>query len=72
MDIGRLVAMANQIARNFAVQGDVAAIAATADHVRKFWDPRMKQAIRAGDHSGLEPIAAAAIAELDRGTHAAS
>ena len=38
----RLVYMANQIARNFAAQGEDAAIAATADHIRLFWDPRMK------------------------------
>ena len=64
MDLSRLTAMANQIARNFAAQGDEAAIAATAQHIREFWDPRMKATIIAGDRSGLDPIAEAAIARL--------
>lgn len=37
-----LVTMANQIARNLASRGDAAAVAATADHIATFWDPRMK------------------------------
>jgi formate dehydrogenase subunit delta len=64
MDAARLIYMANQIARNFAAQGEVAAIAATAQHIRDFWDPRMKAAILAADHSGLEPIARIALAQL--------
>ena len=59
-----LVYMANQIARNFAVQGDEAAIAATADHIATFWDPRMKAAICAEDPDALCPIARAAVAQL--------
>lgn len=55
-----LVHMANQIARNFAIMGDVDAVAATADHIASFWDPRMKAAIMADD-TGLDPIASAAI-----------
>ncbi len=64
MDSARLVYMANQIARNFAAQGEDAAIAATAQHIRDFWDPRMKAAILAADLSGLEPIARIALAQL--------
>lgn len=64
MDIAPLIRMANDIARNLAVQGDDAAIAATAQHIRDFWDPRMKAAIMAGDRAGLSPIAAAAVARL--------
>jgi len=64
MDITRLTSMADQIARNFAIQGDEAAIAATARHIRDFWDPRMKAAIRAADRSALSPIAAAAVERL--------
>lgn len=66
MDAGRLAYMANQIARNFAAQGEEAAIAQTAQHIRDFWDPRMKTAIFA-ERGGLEPIAAAAVAALDPG-----
>ena len=40
------------------------AIAATAGHIRDFWDPRMKAAIVAGDRAGLSPIAAAAVGRL--------
>ena len=61
MDIIHLTHMADQIARNFAIQGEEAAVAATAQHIRDFWDPRMKAAIRAADLSTLSPIAAAAI-----------
>jgi formate dehydrogenase subunit delta len=60
-----LIHMANQIARNFATMGDVDATAATADHIAMFWDPRMKAGIFA-DHSGLSPVAQAAI-DLLRG-----
>src|SRR6266704_3608311 len=45
----RLVYMANQIARNFAAMGDDAATAATADHIARFWEPRMRARILAGD-----------------------
>jgi formate dehydrogenase subunit delta len=56
--------MANQIARNFAVQGEESAIAATAQHITDFWDPRMKTAILADDRSALDPIARAAVEQL--------
>jgi formate dehydrogenase subunit delta len=56
--------MANQIARNLAAQGEDAAIAQTAQHIRDFWDPRMKATIIGGDRIGLNPIAEAAIARL--------
>ena len=61
----RLVYMANQIAREFAVMGD-GAVAATADHIAKFWDPRMRARILAGDpeRQGLSDIAAAAVGVL--------
>jgi formate dehydrogenase subunit delta len=41
----KLVYMANQIGRFFASQGAEQAAAGTAEHVRKFWDPRMRKAI---------------------------
>ena len=56
--------MANQIAANFAVQGEAAAIAATAEHMRLYWDPRMKAGIAADDLSLLSPIARAAVERL--------
>ena len=63
----RLVYMANQIARNFAIAGPESAALATADHIASFWDPRMKERIfahLAADRAGLSPIAALAIEKL--------
>jgi formate dehydrogenase subunit delta len=62
----KLVMMANQIARNLAVQGEEAAVAGTADHIRRFWDPRMRAAIvrYAANGGALDPIAAAAVRRL--------
>jgi formate dehydrogenase subunit delta len=37
-----LVRMANQIADFFRLQPEAEAIAATADHIRRYWDPRMR------------------------------
>ena len=37
--------MANDIARNLEAMGHEKAVLATADHIDKFWDPRMKRAI---------------------------
>jgi formate dehydrogenase subunit delta len=64
MDLERLTYMANQIARNFAAQGESEAVQATFQHVKDFWDPRMKAAILAGDRGGLDPIARAAVEKL--------
>ena len=64
MDANHLTYMANQIARNLAAQGEETAIAATAQHIRDFWDPRMKQTILQSDRSALVPIAQAAIERL--------
>lgn len=61
MDLERLTYMANQIARNLAPQGEAQAVDLTFQHLKDFWDPRMKAAILAGDRSGLDPIAKAAI-----------
>ena len=60
MDGATLTRMANDIARNLAAQGDAEAITAMAQHIRDFWDPRMKAAIPALDRQALHPIAAAA------------
>lgn len=64
MDVNHLVYMVNQIARNLAAGGENAAIAATAQHITDFWEPRMKAAILSADRSGLEPIARAAVERL--------
>jgi formate dehydrogenase subunit delta len=64
VDAANLRMMANQIARNLAAQGEEAAIAATVQHIRDFWDPRMKAAMLADDCSALNPIARAAMDRL--------
>jgi formate dehydrogenase subunit delta len=62
--VERLIHMANQIATNFAIDGEAAAAAETANHIRLYWDPRMKRLITEHRGEGLSPIAAAAIAAL--------
>lgn len=62
----KLVYMANQIARNFATLGEREAAEATADHLVKYWDPRMKERILA-HREGLGPVAASAVAMLANG-----
>lgn len=63
--LAKLVMMANQIARNLALEGDP--VAATADHIAAFWSPRMKDQIIAHGPGGLDPVAQAAIARLAGG-----
>lgn len=58
----RLVYMANQIAANLATDEDP--IAAIANHIQLFWDPRMKSLIVGNGYAGLTPNAAAAISQL--------
>jgi formate dehydrogenase subunit delta len=45
MSPDRLVYMANQIGKFFASQGRDKAVPGIAEHIRKFWDPRMRKAI---------------------------
>lgn len=65
MEVERLVYMANQIARNLELRGHDAAVEETATHIIKFWDPRMKATMLAGDRSQLSPIAAEAMRKVD-------
>jgi formate dehydrogenase subunit delta len=67
MSPDKLVYMANQIVKFFAHQGEEKAIAAVADHLRKYWDPRMRvEIIRYLDSggAGLDPVAAKAVSML--------
>jgi len=55
----RLAYMADQIARNFETQDADTAVHATAEHIRSFWDPRMKERMFAAlDGSGADPAPA--------------
>jgi formate dehydrogenase subunit delta len=63
----KLVYMANQIAKYFVSQGQDQAVAGTADHIKKFWDPRMRAAIFAHLETGgadLDPVARQAVEKL--------
>jgi formate dehydrogenase subunit delta len=63
----KLVYMANQIGKFFASQGHEQAVAGTADHIKKFWDPRMRAAIFAhldAGGEGLDPIVRTALEQL--------
>jgi formate dehydrogenase subunit delta len=63
----KLVMMANQIARNLMVHGDDEAASLTADHIRKFWEPRMREQILGClEHggSGLSPVARRAVEQI--------
>ena len=60
----RLVYMANQIARNLTAMPDDQAIATIADHIKAFWDPRMKAMILDDMGKALTPVARAAIERL--------
>ncbi|HEX4407651.1 MAG TPA: formate dehydrogenase subunit delta [Xanthobacteraceae bacterium] len=65
--VDKLVYMANQIGTFFKGQGPDLAVAGTADHIKKFWDPRMRATIFAhldAGGAGLEPNVRAAIESL--------
>jgi formate dehydrogenase subunit delta len=63
----RLIYMANQIGAFFATQGHDKAVPGIADHIAKFWDPRMRAQIFAHVEQGgegLDPLVKEAIETL--------
>lgn len=67
MKADRLVHMANQIALAFKTLPEAEAVAAIEDHLRKFWDPRMRRKILEHLSAGgaaLDPVARAAVTRL--------
>ena len=63
----KLVYMANQIGKFFRSQGHDKAVSGTAEHIRKFWDPRMRKMIFAhldAGGAGLDPFVRDAIESL--------
>ncbi len=67
MEANRLTAMANQIGLFFRARGDAAAVDGIEDHLRKFWDPRMRREIIAvldTGGGGLDTNAREAVARL--------
>ena len=66
MSPDKLVMMANQIGKFFASQGE-AAVPGIAEHIRKFWEPRMRNAIFAhldAGGAGLDPLVVQALTSL--------
>jgi formate dehydrogenase subunit delta len=58
MSPDRLIYMANQIGAFFRSQGHDRAVPGIANHIQKFWDPRMRSAIFAhldAGGAGLDP-----------------
>ncbi len=69
MAADKLVTMANQIGAFFTSQGPEQAVAGTAAHLKKFWEPRMRAAIVAHLRAGgedLRPEVRLAVEELAR------
>ena len=68
MSPDKLVYMANQIGKFFASQGEDKAVAGIADHLVKFWDPRMRKSIvdYLVDEGGtkLDPLVRQAVEKL--------
>ena len=60
METERLVTMANQIGGFFFHEEAGKAVERTADHLRKYWDPRMRAAIVAHLQAGGEGLEATA------------
>jgi formate dehydrogenase subunit delta len=60
----KLIYMANQIAANFAAQGEARAVPAIADHMKKFWDPAMRReflALAGRPETKLDPLTRKAV-----------
>jgi formate dehydrogenase subunit delta len=70
MNVDRLVAMINDIAAFFSAEAGAEAPAAVANHLRRFWEPRMRREIVAAYRSeasslrNLSETGRAAVAEL--------
>ena len=63
MDLDNLIVMANRIGAFFAAQPDrTEALAGIAEHVKKFWEPRMRTEILAS----LDTDAGAGLSEIVR------
>ena len=65
----RLFYMANQIGKFFAGNSHDSAVAGIANHIAKFWDPRMRRKVyaqMAADSHGLDPLPREALETLKR------
>jgi formate dehydrogenase subunit delta len=73
MSPDRLIQMANQIGTFFKSQGEAKAAPGIAEHINKFWDPRMRSAILAhweAGGEGLDPLVSDAMTTVKKpGSH---
>jgi formate dehydrogenase subunit delta len=63
----KLVYMANQIGKFFAHEGEEKAVASILDHLKRFWDPRMRRqivAILKEGGGGMDPWVREAVEKL--------
>ncbi len=63
----KLVRMANQIGKFFASQAEAVRVPGIADHIRKFWEPRMRKQIFAhldAGGEGIDPLVKQALETL--------
>jgi len=63
----KLTRMANEIGKFFRHRPEPRAIADTADHIKKYWDPRMRREIVAhleAGGAGLDPIVRRAVSDI--------
>jgi formate dehydrogenase subunit delta len=69
MSHDKLAYMANQIGRFFQSQKAATAVHSIEDHLRKYWDPRMRQTIAAQLREGsiqLDPPVREAVERLEQ------
>lgn len=69
MDTDKLVRMANQIAAFFASKPYDEGVEGVAEHINKFWEPRMRRDLFARIDSGgegMDPLVLAAAASIHR------
>lgn len=57
MSPDKLVYMANQIGTFFKHEDEAQAVASIAQHIKSFWDPRMRAAIIAHEKAGGDGLA---------------
>lgn len=63
----KLVYMANQICDFFKAQGETKAVPAIADHINKFWDPKMRAdflRMAPEQHAGLKDLVRKALPQV--------
>jgi formate dehydrogenase subunit delta len=68
MKTEHMVHMANQIAAFFAAYPEDEAVAGVADHLKKFWEPRMRKQLFeyvAAGGAGLHTLVLAAVKQLE-------